>query len=207
MERMSSAGAGGAEAGLPAGADADTATPAGLPDDEWAASVPAAVVLGPGRRSALIVLVLRLMRAGSITVILAGAAVASAFGGLDEETAGELASVGGLVRALATPLMVLAAGIVLRLLVGPLAYLAALAVVGIHRGEVTPSDERRRPFTRWRDRLRVVGGYRSLRWTIAVKHEAVDRLGATGRLLSWAEAGIYVADVVAVLALVAVSVR
>ncbi len=50
-----------------------------------------------------------------------------------------------------------------------------------------------------------MGGYRSLRWTVAVKHEAVDRLGATGRLLSWAEAGIWVLDVLAVVAFLVVS--
>lgn len=175
--------------------------------DDGPTSVPAAVFLGPGTRSALVLLMLRLLRSGSVALIIVGAAVAVAFGRLDDETAAELGSLEGLVHALATPLVVLAAGIALRLLVSPLAYLAALAVVGLHRGEVSPAAERRHPFTRWRDRLRIVGGYQSLRWTVAVKHEAVDRLGATGRLLSWAEAGIWTVDVVAAIAFVVLSLR
>ncbi len=177
----------------------------GAPSGTWSAGVPAAVVLGPDRRSALVLLVLRLLRSGSVALILVGAVVAVAFGRLDEESTAELVTLDGLVRALATPLVVLAVGIALRILVSPLASLAALAVVGVHRGEVTPRTERRSRFTRWRDRLRIVGGYRSLRWTIAVKHEAVDRLGATGRLLSWAEVGIWVVDALAVVAFVVVS--
>lgn len=146
-------------------------------------TVPAVVALGRGRRPAVALLLLRSFRTGSNATVVLGAAIGVLGDRFDDRTAEEFTTVSGFFRALLTPLMVLAVGLAMRTLVGPVAYLTALLVVTADHGDVVPTSDSRGRFSRSRDRLRLAGAYRSLRWTLAVKREATGRLGRLGRRL------------------------
>lgn len=166
-----------------------------------AVELPAAAVLGRGRAAAFGLLVLRVLRTGSITLVALGIVVAAAVGRLQEASTAELATIAGLAHSLVTPLAVLAAGIVLRFLIGPVALLLAAVTVGTTRVAVRPTRERRGRFAHWRDRYRAAAGYQSLRWSVAVKHEAVDRLGPAGSALALLEVALWVLTGLCVVAL------
>jgi hypothetical protein len=165
-------------------------------------TVRADVALGRGRAAAVLVLLLRSFRAGSIAVILVGIAVAVPAGRLNEATTAQLTTVNGFVEALLTPLVVLAVGLAMRLLVAPVAYLSALFVVMSDHGDVVPASDPRSRFARLRDRTRLGRAYVSLRWTLAVRAEAIERLGPLGRSLYVLEIAMYTLIGVSVLAVI-----
>jgi hypothetical protein len=188
------------------------AEPSGLSEDDGptdptgdlsARVIPAGVVLGDGRGQAIAVLVLRILRMSSMALMVAGVAVAIAFGRWNENVVGELSTVSGMLHAARTPLVVLAGGVLLRLLLAPLALLLAWEVVVRSDRDVAPSVDDRRIFSRLTDRVRVASGLRDLRWTVAVKREAAARLGVVGHALVLAE---LVARLMAVLGVVAIFV-
>jgi hypothetical protein len=165
-------------------------------------TVRAEIALGRGRVAAMVVLLLRSLRAGSFAVILAGIAVALRADRLNEATTARLTTVSGFVEALLTPLVVLAVGLALRLLVTPAAYLTALGVVLRDRGDVVSSSDSRSRFARLRDRARLARAYVSLRWTLAAREEAIKRLGPVGRSLYFLEIAMYTLIGASVLAVI-----
>jgi hypothetical protein len=124
---------------------------------------------------------------------------------LDEALADELDTPEGLIRSLATPLALLAIGVLLRLLVTAAALsLAAALVVGVGL-DVRSEVDQRSILRRWFDRARIAGGYRSLRWTWAVRDEAVYRLGTRGRWLARTDAGLRIVGLLALAAFLVVA--
>lgn len=137
--------------------------------------------LAPESWDATAVLVLRCLRTASILLVVAGVAVAVATG--SEDRMDEVTSPDTVLPALATPLAVLAVGVVLRVLIAPLAYALAAAFVLHDRRHLTRRHDARSTWSRLSDRARLAGAYRALRWTNAVRDEAVDRLGRRGQHL------------------------
>jgi hypothetical protein len=169
-------------------------------EDDTALLFRADLALGRGDARAWVLLVLRQLRVASILLILVGTTVSVVTGRL-EQTEG-LTTASGLVSAVRSPLVVLAAGIVLRLALGPAAFLAALEVV-VRDDLQSGAIGRRRWGTRLLDRFRLTNGLQSLRWTLAVRYEAVRRLGFPGRVMTLVEIALRVALGLAVVALVA----
>ncbi len=159
--------------------------------DPTAGQIDVGITLGAGRVRVLALLVLRSLRIVGWLLIAVGVVVAVASGRFDEDNVVELTTVEGFVRAFFTPLVVLAAGFGIRLLVAPVAFLVALEVVASSGADVV-CPERRSSFARLRDRLRLASAYRGLRWTVAAKYEAVDRLGPVGRTFRLAEVVLWV---------------
>jgi hypothetical protein len=157
------------------------------PVDGAAPALRADVGLAAGRSSALALLVLRNVRTGAWALMSFGVAVAVWFGSLDERSSERLDTPSGLADSLGTPLAVLGVGFALRLAVHPVALLLAAQVV-VHNGTDVHSDhDRRARVLRLWDRFRLASALRSLRWTYAVKAEAVARLGRRGQVLAAVE--------------------
>jgi hypothetical protein len=157
------------------------------PVDGAAPTIQADVGLGEGRSAALGLLILRNVRTGAWVLMSFGVAVAVWFGSLDERSTDRLDTPSGLAASLGTPLALLGVGFALRLAVHPVALLMAAQVV-VHNGTDVHSDHDRRPrVLRLWDRFRLASALRSLRWTYAVKAEAVARLGHRGRVLAAVE--------------------
>jgi hypothetical protein len=164
------------------------------------------LAVGRGQVRAWTVLVLRALRAASILLIVLGVTISALTNRL-QDTEG-LTTTSGLLAAATTPLAVLAAGIVLRLALGPLAFLAALEVVtrdGLDLGLSRPG--RRSTWSRLSDRLRLASGVQSLRWTLAVRQEASTRLGPSGRVTVLLELGLRLASVAAAVAMLGALAR
>jgi hypothetical protein len=140
-----------------------------------------ALVLGP--RDALVVLGLRLVRRTSLLVIPLGATVALLAGTSQDNLATRFTSISGFLDSLLSPLWLLAIGVALRVAVAPLAYLAAFVVAAVGPRDVRQTPDARGVWSRFNDLFRVAGGLRALRWTIAVRDEAVTLGGPFGRLL------------------------
>ncbi len=150
-------------------------------DDGPAHHVDAASALAPGAWDATAILLLQCLRTASILLVVAGVAVAVATG--SEDRMDEVTSPETMLHALVTPLAVLAVGVLLRLLLAPVAYALAAAFV-VHDGRhLTREVDARSTWNRLVDRVRLAGAYRALRWTLAVRDEAVDRLGRRGQAL------------------------
>jgi hypothetical protein len=164
------------------------------------------LAVGRGPLRAWAVLVLRALRAASIVLIVLGMTISALTGRLEDTE--RLTTTSGLVAAAATPLVVLAAGIVLRLATGPLAFLAALEMVARDGLDLDLSAPGRRSrWSRVSDRFRLASGVQSLRWTLTVRQEASTRLGAPGRLMVLLEQGLRLAAVVGAVLLVGVLAR
>lgn len=155
--------------------------PAASRDGVPGREVHAAEAVGPGTWDATAVLVLRCLRTASILLVVAGVAVAVATG--SEDRMDEVTSPDTVLHALVTPLAVLAVGVVLRVLIAPLAYALAAVFVLHDRRDVARPHDARSTWNRLSDRARLAGAYRALRWTNAVRDEAVDQLGPRGQLL------------------------
>lgn len=170
-------------------------------------TVRADVALGRGRGAAVLVLLLRSLRACSFAVILFGIAIGILAGRFDDASTEQLTTVNGFANALLTPLVVLAIGMAMRLLITPVAYLAALLVVIRDHGDIVSRCDARSRFARLRDRARLARAYLSLRWTLAVRAEAIERLGPMGRSLYVLEIAMYTLIGFAVLAVVVAATR
>ena len=170
------------------------------PDSTRLGLLRAEAMLRPGPFDAAALLWLRCARTATLVLLPLGGIVAVLSGRLDEALADELNTPEGLIRSLATPLALLALGVLLRLLVTAAAFSLAFALVVGEALDLRSEGDDRSTLRRWFDRTRIAGGYRSLRWTWAVRDEAVRRLGARGRRLARVDAWL---RVVAFLALVA----
>jgi len=154
----------------------------------WTApEVLAAESLVLGRRDAWVVLGLRILRRATWLVIPLGASFALLAGISQDHLSTEYGSVSDWVHALLSPLWLLTIGILLRVAVAPLAYLVGLGVTLLGRRDVRQATDGRSRWTRRTDALRVAGGLRALRWTIAVRDQAVAMTGRPGRILRVAE--------------------
>lgn len=145
--------------------------------------VEADTVLG-GRQDAFALLLLRIVRTSSWLVLATGLIIAWVTG--QATRLAELNTVAGLVDALRTPLVVVATGVVVRFLLTPAAWL--LALVAMVRSEDTGGPPAGEGLT-WTDVLRTADARRAVRWTLQVRHRAVEMLGAGGRLLVLTEIG------------------
>lgn len=158
-----------------------TAVDAASPAAPGGALPAEALVLGP--RDALVVLGLRVVRRTALIVVPLGATVALLAGTAEDRLASSFTSIPGFLDSLLSPLWLLAIGVLLRLAVAPLAYLAALVVAAVGPRDVRQTPDSRGAWSRFNDLFRVAGGLRALRWTIAVRDEAVTLAGSPGRLL------------------------
>lgn len=143
-----------------------------------------------GRPDALVVLGLRLLRRGTWLVIPLGASVALLAGISQDRLSTQYDTLSDWVDALISPLWLLTIGILLRLAVAPIAYLVAVVVAVLGPRDIRQADDRRNDWSRATDLLRVAGSLRALRWTVAVRDEAVSLTGGTGEVLRVAEAVI-----------------
>jgi hypothetical protein len=135
---------------------------------------------------AVALLSLRVLRTTSLALISWGAAIATAFAGYDHLT-DRIATPSALLGSLLTPFAVLALGVILRVLVAPLAYFVSLVFIGVSSLDITSVNDRRGWWGKMTDRIRLAGAYRSLRWTNAVKDEAVASLGRPGMVFKGVE--------------------
>lgn len=147
----------------------------------------AAEVLVLGRRDAVVVLGLRVLRRGSLLVIPLGATVAVLAGTSEERLGAQFDTVSGWLHSLLSPLWLLAIGILLRLAVAPLAYLVAVGVAVSGPCDVRQRPDRRTSWSRLTDLFRVAGGLRALRWTRSARDVAVALSGGLGRVLDRVE--------------------
>lgn len=143
-----------------------------------------------GRRDAVVVLSLRLLRRGTWLVIPLGASLALLAGISQDRLASQYDTLSEWVHALVSPLWLLTIGILLRLAVAPVAYLAAVVVAILGPRGVQQVEDQRNRWSRATDVIRVAGGLRALRWTVAVRDEAVTLTGGSGKVLRAAEAVI-----------------
>ena len=95
-----------------------------------------------------------------------------------------LDSIGDFLAALVSPFSVIIVALLLRIVVGLLAFGLAYPLSRWNR----PSDYARRgssgSYLRlWWDRVYMTQSFRSLRWSWAVRQEAADRLGRRGQIL------------------------
>ncbi len=132
-------------------------------------------------------LALRWYRSFSMVLIGLGFCIAVWSGSIDAVTS-DFATPEGIVRALVTPLVALAVGIVVRASVTPLARGMALVLVIVTDPEMSPLPKRNTTMTRLFDQGRMASAYRPLRWTTSVRDQAVESLGGTGKVPLHADA-------------------
>ena len=162
-----------------------------------AAPVGPSALLRAGQADAVVVLVLWALRRAFWPVLLIGTSVALAADRLDAESLDELATPADLLGLLLTPLAGIAAALILRLGVSWLALLAAWPLS--RWGDDDAPATRWSAYRGWVDRWRLAQAYRSLRWTWAVRDEAIERAGVLGRRLALAVPISSVATVLAVI--------
>lgn len=143
-----------------------------------------------GRHDALVVLGLRLLRRATWLVIPVGASFAVLAGISQDRLASQYDTPSDWVHALISPLWLLTIGVLLRLAVAPVAYLVAVVVALLGPRDIRQADDRRNRWSRATDLFRVAGSLRALRWTVAVRDEAVSLTGGLGEVLRVAEAVI-----------------
>jgi hypothetical protein len=154
-----------------------------------------------GRFDATALLGLWLVRSSVPALFLAGVSYAWVVSETRFEAIPQVTSPGQAVQLLLSPFAFVAVAVILRFLVG---FAAQFLAYPLSRRETGPSIGQGnvgRPFRVWADRLHLVRAYRSLRWTSAVRQLAADRLGRWGRILSWSDPVLLVADVVMFVAL------
>lgn len=142
--------------------------------------------LRPGRFDPLALIIAGLIRGTFPLLFVVGLIYMWLSFGPKVETVPPLTSPMQAVRALLSPFGVLAIAFLLRLATGIAALLLAYPLGRHTTGSVIGPDIFKRPFRIWNDRLHLVRAYRSLRWTSPVTTLAIQRLGRTGYILSWA---------------------
>jgi hypothetical protein len=145
-----------------------------------------AAALRPTRGDAVAVLLLRCLRTVSWVLLAVGLAVAIRTGStVDPE---DFATPSALLESILSPLAVLATGVLVRVLLTPIAWSSAFVVALRSRPRLQPGPRRpSSPGVLWLDLARVADGLRALRWTTAARDGAVSRLGRWGT-------GLLVAD-------------
>ncbi|MEG3613852.1 hypothetical protein [Isoptericola haloaureus] len=143
-----------------------------------------AAFLRAGTVDAATLLVLRVVRRAVWPIIIVGAALAWINGEFTPQTFERLASPAEYLELFLSPLVVLALGWGLRILVNlaGLVLAAPLAQGAWVDGAAATSRGRRLV-----DLGYLSAGYRSVRWSYAVRREAVRRCGLFGRQMAWLE--------------------
>lgn len=161
------------------------------------------VALRPGRLDAGALWAVYLMRKAFLPLAFLGALVLS-LTGRDGESLDGVDTVGEVLEAVRSPLVILLVAVTLRIAATVLGF--ALAYPLSHRAAMVMRSQvgRWSSWGRWMDRLHVTRAYRSLRWTKAVRDVAAGRLGTTARplrlvelALTWSLPALLVGSVVA----------
>jgi hypothetical protein len=163
---------------------------------------PAAAVRG-GTFDPLALLVLWALRSATLTVLFGGLIYARLVEDRELNAIPEVTTPAQAWSVLLSPF----AGIVIAIALRVLANTGGLALAypfSRRATEAAPGPGFRRSFLVWVDRLHLARAYRSLRWTTTVRAHAADGLGRWGRALRWAGPALAIADVVLVVALLAV---
>ncbi|WP_402466148.1 hypothetical protein [Isoptericola aurantiacus] len=143
-----------------------------------------AAFLRPGSVDAATLLVLRVVRRAVWPIITIGAAVAWVNGEFNAESIERLTSPAQFFALVLSPLALLALGWALRILVN----LTGLALAApLAQGAWVAGTEATSRGRRLIDLAYLSAGYRSVRWSYAVQHEAVRRCGVLGRQLALLE--------------------
>lgn len=154
---------------------------------------------GVGDASAL--LALRCVRYAAYLIIFVGASIAWTSGQLYRLD--EMSTVRGLLASVLTPLYLLAAGLGLRLLLSPTAWVLALGVVLKRRKGLDQAASGGAGLS-WIDAARTVSALSALRWSVYVRRHAVVVVGLWGRVLWGCEVALRVGTGLAVVVLVIV---
>lgn|GEM_PF-2724104 len=143
-----------------------------------------AAFLRAGRGDAATLLVLRAVRRAVWPIITVGAAVAVLNGEFTAEAISRITNPGQFFAVILSPLVILAAGWALRIVVNLAGLLLAAPLAQAAWVKGTEATSRGR---RLIDLAYLSAGYRSVRWSYAVQREAVHRCGMFGRQLAWVE--------------------
>lgn len=143
-------------------------------------------VVRPGRFDPLALIVVGVLRGAAPATIVVGLIYFTLTVGNHFESLPAIASPMQAFRALVSPLAIAAVGVLLRFGTGIIALLLAYPLSRQATGSAIGPDIVKRPLRIWGDRLHLIRAYRSLRWTSPVRTLAIQRLGRTGYLLSWA---------------------
>lgn len=158
-----------------------------------------AAFLRAGRGDATTLLVLRVIRRAVWPLITIGAAVAWSNGESVADVIARMITPAQFIAAVLSPLMLLALGWALRIVVG----FAGLVVAAPRaQGAWVAGTEATSQGRRFIDLAYLSAGYRSVRWSYAVQREAVRRCGLLGRQLALLETVGRVALPVAIAVLV-----
>lgn len=180
-----------------------------MPKPQTVEELDPAVALRAGRFDPGAVLILWCARKAFYPLLWLGLIFATVGGRVDEiNEAGSLAeylatldSVGEFVAAVLSPLVVVLAAFVLRIVVAGLAFALAYPLTTWNQPADYAHGRRTRSRSRlWSDRWYLTRAYRALRWTWAVRQVAAERLGELGRQLTrcgpflrWASVLLFVA--------------
>ena len=96
----------------------------------------------------------------------------------------ELDTMPEIVEALFTPFAGVAVAVLIRLLVG---FLGVIAAYPFSHTDFATEIAYRNRLRQWQDRYQQTVAFADLRWTWAVREVAIERLGDTGRVLSWCD--------------------
>jgi hypothetical protein len=96
----------------------------------------------------------------------------------------ELDTMPEIVEALFTPFAGVAVAVLIRVLVG---FLGVIGAYPFSRTDFATEIAYRNRLRQWQDRYQQTVAFADLRWTWAVREVAIERLGDTGRVLSWCD--------------------
>lgn len=160
--------------------------------------------LRPGRFDPLALTVVGLLRGAAPALFVVGLIVFILTVGNHFEALPAIATPMQALRALLSPFAVAAVGVLLRFATGIAGLLLAYPLSRRATGSVIGPDLVKRPLRVGQDRLHLIRAYRSLRWTSPVRRLAIERLGRTGYVLSWAGTIVTIAFWVGLVLLIAV---
>ncbi|MCB0918918.1 MAG: hypothetical protein KDC39_10170 [Actinobacteria bacterium] len=146
--------------------------------------------VGDRPRQVWSLMLIRCARRSAALLIGVGACIAIVAGSLRPGTTEDLGTPQGFFNSLSSPLLVLAIGIALRIVIAPVALLAAGDVVWTTGAHLVLTGDPRSGLSRLLDRYHVANSYRSLRWSAATRVIARSRLGGAGRFLWLLEAAL-----------------
>jgi hypothetical protein len=149
-------------------------------------SLEPSAALRPGRFDPLALIVVGVLRGAAPTLFVIGLIYFVLTVGNHFESLPTISSPIQAFRALVSPFAVAAFGVLVRFAMGIVALLLAYPLSRQATGSVIGPDIVKRPLRIWQDRLHLIRAYRSMRWTSPVRTLAIERLGRTGYLLSWA---------------------
>ncbi len=173
---------------------------ADTPRRDGGPQVSASSVLDDGRFDAWAVMGLRCVRTLSVLLVMVGLTIALESRAA-ETISDQLSTPAGVLSSIETPLAVLVTGVLVRAVVTPLAWFAALSFVVRTSTTLAPRVPRQSLMGRWFDQFRLVGAVRMLRWTTPVRDLAMQTLGRTGERLRYLDIALKTATVIATVVL------